>query len=530
MEAFDDPEFPEDEKSALRDERKATFWQQTRSLRGAVLVVGALSGVCQGWTQNVPLGKAFNLNLDPQNGSTRDQFVLGALSASVTLASGILGLFISDPIQNHWLGRRGAVAVSAVVSLGATIGVVCSRTEAQIIGCRLLIGAALGAKASVIAPFLAELAPVHMRGALLSTWQISDALGIFLGDVSWKVLDSFKLDPDTEWRFLSATTLIPTIPLMVASYMIPESWMFLMKTREYPQAAEAACLYRRHPIQGYRDIISSHYQMEAEAELMEIRKSTKKEHSVVRQQDEENTPSHPSHAVVDETKPLSERLAHNLPGLCRQFHGPGTDENCPHGYHMNETHFYQRIGQILRDPRCRHALVSGGTVMLTQSLCGINAFAFFSSSLLHAGLSPNFSVILALCFGAVSFGFGLLTPFLSDRLGRTNLVLLGLPVMSVFMFILASLFELDNSAKTPVIMVFTMLFTAVYAFTLGPAAFSLSAESFPSTVREAGMAMCVFINMTSLGIQLLIYPFITGPIGFTASLCIYVRYPANTLL
>jgi MFS family permease len=77
---------------------------------------------------------------------------------------------IADPIQNHWLGRRGAVAASAAVSTVATVGVLCSRTIAQLIGCRILIGASLGAKASVIAPLLAELAPVHLRGALLSTW------------------------------------------------------------------------------------------------------------------------------------------------------------------------------------------------------------------------------------------------------------------------------------------------------------------------------------------------------------------------
>ncbi|KMU79504.1 hypothetical protein CISG_01922 [Coccidioides immitis RMSCC 3703] len=527
MEAFGDPDFPEEEKIALQDERKATFWQQTRSLRSAVLIIGGLSGVCQGWTQstlngtNIPLGEAFHLDVAPGSSNTRDQFLLGALSASVTLASGILGLLIADPIQNHWLGRRGAVAISAAISMGATIGAVCSRTPAELIGCRMLIGAALGAKASVIAPFLAELAPVHMRGALLSTWQVSDALGIFLGDVSWKVVDSFNLEPDTAWRFLSATTLIPTIPLMISSYMIPESWMFLMKTGEYSKATEAACLYRKYPIQGFRDIISSHFQMEAEGELMEIRKVAKKGESKGKCSDEESKPAPGRNVFADETKPLSERLAHFPPGLCLRSQRGQNNEICTHSYHMKEAHFFRRLAQIIQDPRCRHALVSGGTIMLTQSLCGINALAFFSSSLLDAGISPEYSLILALCFGAVCFSFGLLTPLLSDRLGRTNLVLLGLPVMAVFMFILASLFELDNSARTPTIMLFTMLFTAVYAFTVGPAAFSLSAESFPSTVREAGMAMCVFINLTSLGIQLLMYPFITTPIGFTTSLSIY---------
>ena len=71
----------------------------------------------------------------------------------------------------------------------------------------------------------------------------------------------------------------------------------------------------------------------------------------------------------------------------------------------------------------------------------------------------------------------------------------------------------------------TLLFTAVYSFTLGPAAFSLSAESFGSSVRECGMAAAVSINMLSLGIQLLVYPFITRPIHYWGSLFIYVSSP-----
>jgi len=40
----------------------------------------------------------------------------------------------------------------------------------DVIGLRILIGISLGAKASVIPPLLAELAPVHYRGRVLATW------------------------------------------------------------------------------------------------------------------------------------------------------------------------------------------------------------------------------------------------------------------------------------------------------------------------------------------------------------------------
>ena len=38
------------------------------------------------------------------------------------------------------------------------------------------------------------------------------------------------------------------------------------------------------------------------------------------------------------------------------------------------------------------------------------------------------------------------------------------------------------------------------------------------------MAVAVSINMVSLGIQLLVYPFVTSPIHYTGSLAIFVGF------
>jgi len=159
--------------------------------------------------------------------------------------------------------------------------------------------------------------------------------------------------------------------------------------------------------------------------------------------------------------------------------------------------------------------------MLSQALCGINAFAFFSSFAVKGGIEPSMSVVFSASFGGCNVIFGLITPFISDYFGRTTLTLCGLPVMTVLMFVLAAMFEFGNPERTPLVLTFALLFVAVYSFTLGPAAFSLSAESFPASVREAGMAVCVFINMTSLGVLLIVYPFITTPLGYTMSLVLF---------
>jgi hypothetical protein len=71
---------------------------------------------------------------------------------------------ISDPLQEHLLGRRGAIAVACVLSIAATIGQSFSKTRAQLAGCRVITGLTLAAKASIAPLLTAEIAPNHLRG------------------------------------------------------------------------------------------------------------------------------------------------------------------------------------------------------------------------------------------------------------------------------------------------------------------------------------------------------------------------------
>lgn len=59
-EALQHPNFPMEERVAIEQEREAPFLKQSRSLRGAVLVVGTLSAMCQGWTQSVLNGSGIS--------------------------------------------------------------------------------------------------------------------------------------------------------------------------------------------------------------------------------------------------------------------------------------------------------------------------------------------------------------------------------------------------------------------------------------------------------------------------------------
>jgi len=382
--------FPHDE---LSDE-KPSFRKQSRSLKVAVLIVGLLSASCQGWNQSVlngtgmlprrstksnsmvvvdltqglapELAKYFNLHVrtdDPLR-NNRDLWRLGALVAVEPAAAGLLSIFVSDPLQSRWLGRRGAVALSATVSTVATIALACATTIPQVIGLRLLIGVTLGAKASTINPLLAEITfKFQLRGRILATWQLGDALGIFCGVLSWYIINrAIPVEsPDSaerRWRILSLTTLLTSLPLIFVAYTIPESYVFLLKKNKYPKAAESVLSYCRSRLDAMRLLISSHFIWETEANLL-------KTDAMQELQDRVSSPSGQSN---------------DPPGQCPQSVPKGN--GCAHTYHTRFLDFFKRLWQVCwTDVRCQRALLSSGLLMVAQAICGINALVSVLSAI-----------------------------------------------------------------------------------------------------------------------------------------------------
>ncbi|KAF2183109.1 hypothetical protein K469DRAFT_584416 [Zopfia rhizophila CBS 207.26] len=87
--------------------------------------------------------------------------------------------------------------------------------------------------------------------------------------------------------------------------------------------------------------------------------------------------------------------------------------------------------------------------------------------------------------------------------------------MACIMPTLAVTFSLGetNPVRTPMIVSFILLLWAVYSSTAGTSSFALSAEVFPAITKEAEMALAMSVNMTALGILLLVFPRLNEAIG-----------------
>ena len=140
------------------------------------------------------------------------------------IASAFLGCWCSDPL-NFYLGRRGAIFISAIILILAPIGSAVCQTWEQLFVCRLILGIGMGLKGSTTPIFAAENSPAAIRGALVMTWQLWTAFGILLGTAAnLAVYDVGSIS----WRLQLGSAFIPAVPLAIFVYMCPESprWVF----------------------------------------------------------------------------------------------------------------------------------------------------------------------------------------------------------------------------------------------------------------------------------------------------------------
>lgn len=161
-------ELTDRERAALEAENKAGFWEQPKALRITIVVL-SLAAATQGWVQTGLNGANQKwlralLDLSSNQALTANQtWIFSGVNAIMYFSASLFGCWVSDPLQSLILGRRGAMILSAGLCIAGAIGSACSNTWTQLLGCRIVLGAAMGSKAAVTPVFGAEVSPKHIR-------------------------------------------------------------------------------------------------------------------------------------------------------------------------------------------------------------------------------------------------------------------------------------------------------------------------------------------------------------------------------
>lgn len=172
-------------------------------------------------------------------------FMKGWVSGCVLLgcASGVL---MVGPLSDR-LGRRPAMTLAAVLFLVSALGTALPRDITTFIVFRFLAGVAIGI-ASISTPmYIAELAPAHLRGRLVSVNQIAIVGGISAAAFVNYAIAHVRGDPadpaiqawltEAGWRWMFGVSGIPAVFFGLLLLVIPESPRWLVEQAREAQAA-----------------------------------------------------------------------------------------------------------------------------------------------------------------------------------------------------------------------------------------------------------------------------------------------------
>ena len=227
-----------------------------------------MAAIAQGWDQASLTGANLlwpaDLHVDIKK-SQGARWIFGGVNAIAYFAASSAGAWLSDPLNEYFYGRRGALFVAGLFSFVGVVGSAFCHNWQALFGCRFLVGIGMGAKASVVPILESEVAPARIRGRLLVSWQTFTALGIFLGSAANIILHNY-------WRWQTGSAFIPAVILLTLVFVCSESPRWLIKQGNYRKAYEVLARLREHHLLAARDLYYIHAQIQVEASLFARRK------------------------------------------------------------------------------------------------------------------------------------------------------------------------------------------------------------------------------------------------------------------
>jgi MFS transporter, SP family, galactose:H+ symporter len=204
--------------------------------------IAALAGILFGFDTGIISGALLFIEKD---------FPLSIEAKELIVSCVLLGAMVGSLCCGHLTDRFGRkrilLIISALFILGTFIVSFAESTLTIIIG-RLVIGTALGISSYAAPLYIAEAAPMELRGGLVSFNQLAITLGImgaYLLDYTFANLGS------ASWRWMFAIGLLPAVILCIGMLFLPESPRWLVKQGKKTEARKVLTYLRGTPNVDY---------------------------------------------------------------------------------------------------------------------------------------------------------------------------------------------------------------------------------------------------------------------------------------
>lgn len=346
---------------------------------------------------------------------------------SSALIGCVLGVIVSGEMSDR-TGRKPALIASAALFLLSAIGTAVAPGFALLVTARLLGGMAVGIASNVVPLYISEIAPAHIRGRLVTCYQLAVTIGILVAYISnaWllnlsETASGFLTEGffrfiliDETWRAMFGIEALPALIFLAGLFIIPESPRWLMQQNRHSEAESVLnkCIGK----------------IDAKKSLSEIRET------------------------------LLE-----VQGSYRELLKPGL----------------------------RVALIIGILLPVFSQFSGINAIIYYGPRILNeAGVELSSAMHSQVLLGFANMIFTFIAVWKVDSLGRRPLYLIG-TAGAMICLVSTGYFFYTGATGSVFLLVSVIAFLGFFAFSIGPLKFVIASEIFPNRIRGRALALSI---------------------------------------
>ncbi len=418
-----------------------------------ISMVSAMGGLLFGYDWVVIGGaKPFYERFFDITGSANFQ----AWAMSCALIGCVTGAVLSGVISDKF-GRKRPLLISALLFTIASLGTGLASSYGMFILFRIIGGIGIGLASALSPMYIAEVAPSHLRGRLVSLNQMTIVIGI-LGAQLINLLIADKVPDGASdafiqaswngqigWRWMFYACGVPAVVFFVLTFFVPESPRWLMKAGKSEKAYPTL---KRIGGEAY-----------AREEMANIQ------------------------ATLDE--------------------------------HSDKVDL-----KTLFKPKYKVILVLGIFLAVFQQCCGINTvFNYAEEIFTAAGYGVSDTLFNIVITGSVNLIFTLVAMFTVDKWGRKKLMVFGSIGLAVAYLLLGSAFYFGLKGIAVLALVVTAI--AIYAMSLAPIVWVILSEIFPNRIRGAAMALATFALWVACFILTYTFPLLNQSLGAAGTFWLY---------
>lgn len=208
-----------------------------------VCFLAALAGLLFGLDMGVIAGALPFLATEFGLSSHQQELVVGIL-----MLGAALGALTAGPMSAR-LGRKKTLLFGAVLFIIGSVGCAFAPALMWLVAARFLLGLAVG-MASFVAPlYLSEIAPEHIRGSMISLYQLMITIGILAAFVSDTLFSQ-----SADWRWMLGIITFPAMVLFAGVLTLPESPRWLAIKGKHHLAERVLLLLRSSDSEAQREL------------------------------------------------------------------------------------------------------------------------------------------------------------------------------------------------------------------------------------------------------------------------------------